>query len=64
MKNLRYLATNLSKVGNGLERNFCFSRKEKSGNHFAQKNMRTTQYGIESVSNLGAKIWDLLPRKK
>ena len=37
MKNLRYLATNLSKVGNGSERNFCFSRKEKSGNHFAQK---------------------------
>ena len=42
---------------------FVFQEK-KSGNHFAQKNMRTTQYGIESVSNLGAKTWDLLPRKK
>ena len=33
----------------------------KSGNHLARKNIQTTQYGIESVSNLGAKLWDLLP---
>ena len=33
----------------------------RSGNHFARKNIRTTQYGIEGVSNLGAKLWNLLP---
>ena len=33
----------------------------KSGNHLARKNIQTTQYWIESVSNLGAKLWDLLP---
>ena len=25
--------------------------------------MRATHYGIETVSNLGAKIWDLLPEE-
>ena len=51
------------------ERNFYFSRKLqkittynlRSGNHLARKNIWTTQYGIESVSNLGAKLWNLLP---
>ena len=33
----------------------------RSGNHLARKNIRTTQYGIESVSNLAAKLWNLLP---
>ena len=50
------------------ERNFYFSRKLqkittynlRSGNHLARKNIWTTQYGIESVSNLGAKLWNLL----
>ena len=35
----------------------------RSGNHLARKNIRATQYGIESVSNLGAKLWSLLPRE-
>ena len=46
---------------------FVFQENEtynlRSGNHLARKNIRTTQYGIESVSNLGAKLWNLLPRE-
>ena len=44
---------------------FVFQENEtynvRSGNHLARNNIRTTQYGIENTSNLGAKIWDLLP---
>ena len=36
----------------------------RSGNHLAQRNIRTTQYLVKSVSNLGATIRDLLPRQK
>ena len=35
----------------------------RSGTHFASRNMRTTLLGKETVSNLGAKIWLLLPEK-
>ena len=44
---------------------FVFKENEisnlRSGNRLTRKNIRTAQYGIESTSNLGAKIWDLLP---
>ena len=72
MKNLQYLATELFKVKNGLfleimKEIFVFQETDtynlKSGNHLARKNIRTTQFGIESVSNLGAKLWNLLPGK-
>ena len=33
----------------------------RSGNHLAQK--KYVQYRIESVSNLAAKLWNLLPRE-
>ena len=35
----------------------------RSGNHLTRRNIRTTHYGIETISNLGAKIWDLLPEE-
>ena len=35
----------------------------RSGNQLVPKNIPATQYGIESVSNLGAKLWNLLPGK-
>ena len=66
------MATELFKVTNDLspeimKENFVFQQNEtynlRSGNHLARKNIRTTQYGIESVSNLGAKLWNLLPRE-
>ena len=67
----QHLATELFKVKNDLSPEimkeiFVFQEKEtdklRSGNHLAQKNIGTTQSGIESVSNLGAKLWNLLPR--
>ena len=70
VKNLQQLATELFKVKNDLSPEimkeiFAFQENEtcnlRSGNHVAQKNIRTMQYGIESVSNLGAKLWNLLP---
>ena len=35
----------------------------RSGNHLTRRNIRTTYYGIKTISNLGAKIWDLLPEE-
>ena len=35
----------------------------KSGNNLPQRNMQAIQYVIERISNLGAKIWDLLPEE-
>ena len=35
----------------------------KSGNHLTRRNIRTPHYGIEKISNLGAKTWDLLPEE-
>ena len=72
VKNLQHLATELFKVKNNLSPEimkeiFVFQENEtynlRSGNHLARKNIRTTQYGIESVSNLEAKLWNLLPGK-
>ena len=31
----------------------------KRGNNLSQRNMQTIQYVIESISNLGAKIWKM-----
>ena len=35
----------------------------RSGTHLASRDMRTTLSGKEKVSNLGAKIWPLLPEE-
>ena len=72
VKKLQHLATELFKVKNSLspeimEEIFVFKENEtynlRSGNQLARKNIQTTQYGIESVSNLGDKLWNLLPGK-
>ena len=66
------MATELFKVKNNLspeimKKNFVFQENEtynlRSGNHLARKNIQTTKYGIESFSNLGAKLRNLLPRE-
>ena len=71
MKN-QHLASELFNVKNDLSQEimkemFVFQENEtynlRSGNHLARKIIRTTQYGIESISNLGAKLWNLLPRE-
>ena len=44
---------------------FVFQENEtcnlRRGNHLTRKNIRTTQYGIESASNIRAKLWNPLP---
>ena len=35
----------------------------RSGTHLVLGNMRTTLFGKETVSNLGTKIWPLLPQE-
>ena len=62
MKNRKYSTTELLKGKSGLSTEikiqiFIFQENEtcnlKNGNHLAQKNIQTTQYGTESISNLG-----------
>ena len=33
----------------------------RSSTHLSRVNVHSTQYGTESVGNLGAKIWNLVP---
>ena len=33
----------------------------RSGMHLSRVNVHSTQYGTESIGNLGAKIWNLVP---
>ena len=65
MNNLQNLATELFKVKNDLspeiiKESFIFQENEtynlRSVIHLARKNIRTTQYGIELVPNLGAQL--------
>ena len=32
-----------------------------SGTHLSRVNVHSTQYGTESIGNLGVKIWNLVP---
>ena len=70
VKNLHYLVTEVYKVKNNVSPEsmrdiFHFQENEncnlRSGTYLASRNMRTTLFGKETVSNLGAKIWPLLP---
>ena len=72
VKNLQYLATEIFKVKNDLCREimkefFIFHENAtynlRSGNHLTRRNIRAIHYGIKTISNLGAKIWDLLPEE-
>ena len=72
IKNFQYLATEIFKVKNDLcpeimKEIFIFHENPtynlRSGNHLTRRNIRPTHYGIETISNLGAKIWDLLPEE-
>ena len=69
MNNLQYLATELFKVKIGLPQEmmkeiFIFQENEsyslRRDNLLARKNIQKMQYGTESISNWGEKIWDLL----
>ena len=65
VRNLCYLVTRVYKVKNNISPEimreiFRFQENEncnlRSGIHLASRNMRTTLFGKETVSNLGAKI--------
>ena len=61
IKNLQYLATELFKGKNGLSPEIMKEIFVFQESDLARKNIRTTQYAIEIVSNLGAKLWNLSP---
>ena len=72
VRNLHYLVTEVCKVKNNISPEimrdiFHFQENEnynlRSGTHLASRNMRTTLFGKEMVSDSGAKIWPLLPEE-
>ena len=64
---LKYLKLRITSVQKSWKKIFIFHENPtcnlRSGNHLTRRNIRTTHYGIETISNLGAKIWDLLPEE-
>ena len=69
---MQCLATEIFKVKNDLcpkimKEIFIFQENPtynlRSGNYLTRRNIQTTHYGIDTISNLGAKIWDLLPEE-
>ena len=69
-RNLRQLAIEIFKVKMGLSPvimkevfDFCENKHYdlRSGIHLSRIKHHSTHYGTDSLSNLGAKIWDLLP---
>ena len=72
LRKLHYLVTEVYKVKSNIYPEiirdiFHFQKNEdynlRSGTHLASRNMKTTLFGKETVSNLGAKIWTLLPEE-
>ena len=72
VKNLHYLVTEIYKDKNNISPEimrdiFHFQENDnfnsRSGTHLASRNMRRTLFGKETVSNLGVKIWSLLPEE-
>ena len=33
------------------------------GIHIKRVNVKTTNFGVESITNIGAKIWDIIPKE-
>ena len=72
MKNLKYLATEIFKVKNGLSfkimnEDFIFQENEnydlRSGTHLANRNMHTAHFGTDSINNLGPNCGNLYQTK-
>ena len=69
-RNLQQLAIEIFKVKIGIApiiMNEIFTFVEnntynlRSGMHLSRVNVHSTQYGTESIGNIGAKIWNLVP---
>ena len=72
MKNLQYLATEIYKVKNCLfpetmKEVFTFQENEnynpRSGTHLMNRNIHTAHFGTNTITNLGPKIWKLVPNE-
>ena len=70
MKNLKYLTTEIYKVKNChateiLKEVFIFQENEnynlRSGTHLMNRNIHTAHFGTDTITNLGPKIWKLVP---
>ena len=70
LKNLQYLATEIYKVKNCLSPEimkevFIFQENEnynlRSGTHLTNINIHTPHFGTDTITNLGRKIWKLVP---
>ena len=68
-RNIQVLATKIYKATNNLSSslmsNLFKNKNSKYGmrneNALAMDNIRTTRYGLNSISYFGPKIWDLVP---
>ena len=72
MKNLQYLATEVYKVKNCLSPEimkdvFIFQENEnynlRSNTNLTNRNIHTAHFGTDTITNLGPKIWKLVPDK-
>ena len=70
MKNLQYLATEIFKVKNGLSRKIMKEVFNVWGNenynlrssaHFTNSGLHTAHFGTDPITNLGHKLWKLVP---
>ena len=68
-RNLQVLATEMYKISNGLSTPlmkdiFPINRNPynlRQNSQFSRPRINTVYHGTESISNLGPKIWDLVP---
>ena len=68
-RNLQVLATEMYKISNGLSTPlmkdiFSINRNPynlRQNSQFSRPRINTVYHGTESISNLGPKIWDLVP---
>ena len=70
MKNLQYLTTEIYKVKNGLSPEimkevFIFQENEnynlRCGTHLTKRNTHTVHFETDTITNLGPKLWKLVP---
>ena len=70
MKNLQYLTTEIYKVKNGLSPEimkevFIFQENEnynlRCGTHLTKRNIHTAHFETDTITNLGPKLWKLVP---
>ena len=70
-KNLQILATDLYKTLNGLSPDIMQDIFETKSNYynirnapgFSSRNIKTVRYGLQTISYMAPKIWDLVPKE-